>query len=58
MDEAASPTEEKDKFLEVPRQLKLQGVLRPEVAGTLDLKTHFKAFDYREQQMMKERKKE
>ena len=48
MDEAASPTEEKDKFLEVPRQLKLQGVLRPEVAGNLNLKTHFKAFDYRE----------
>ena len=48
MDEAANLTEEKDKFLEVPRQLKLQGVMRPEIAGTLDLKTHFKAFDYRE----------
>ena len=32
--------------------------MRPEIAGTLNFKTHFKAFDYREQQMIKERKKE
>ena len=33
------------------RKLKLQGVMKPEVASALDLKTHFKAFDYREAQM-------
>ena len=29
--------------------------MKPEVASGLDLKTHFKAFDYREAQMEKER---
>ena len=32
--------------------------MKPEIANLLDLKTHFKAFDYREQQMMEERQKE
>ena len=29
--------------------------MRPEVAATVDLKTHFKTFDYREAQIQKER---
>ena len=33
----------------------MQGVMKPEVANALDLKTHFKTFDYREAQIQKER---
>ena len=33
----------------------MQGVMKPEVAAALDLKTHFKTFDYREAQIQKER---
>ena len=32
--------------------------MRPDVANAFNLKTHFKAFDYREQQIMEERQKE
>ena len=58
VDEAETPVEQPKEKQPEPRQLKLQGVMKPEVASALNLKTHFKAFDYREQQMMIERQKE
>ena len=48
VDEADTPAEQQKEKQPEPRQLKLQGVMKPEVASALDLKTHFKHFDYRE----------
>ena len=44
-----------DQQVEEPRKVRLQGLMKPEVANLLDINAHFKPFDYREAAIQKEK---